>query len=62
MKNSLFRLSPTFLLFLLASSATAQTISPEITTQSGKVKGAEHQNTLSWTGIPYAKAPVGELR
>lgn len=62
MKNSLFRLSPTFLLFLLASSATAQNISPEITTHSGKVKGAEHQNTLSWTGIPYAKAPVGELR
>jgi para-nitrobenzyl esterase len=33
-------------------------------TMDGVVIGAEHRatNTLSWKGIPYAKAPIGDLR
>ena len=36
----------------------------EQTTIYGKVKGSEENNgkTLLWQGIPYAKAPIGNLR
>src|SRR5690625_1868706 len=34
----------------------------QITTVSGKVEGAVHEGVASFKGIPFAKAPVGELR
>ncbi|HZG87991.1 carboxylesterase/lipase family protein [Paenibacillus sp.] len=33
-----------------------------VTTEKGKVRGIETENVLAWYGIPFGKAPVGELR
>lgn len=44
-------------------SADAYTCGVVQTVKSGAVKGVESDHgTLTWKGIPYAKAPVGELR
>lgn len=34
----------------------------EVDTQFGKIKGTERDHFTSFEGIPYAEAPVGELR
>lgn len=33
-----------------------------VTTRAGRVRGVEQDGRLVWRGIPYAAAPVGELR
>ncbi|MDR3048825.1 MAG: carboxylesterase family protein [Elusimicrobiota bacterium] len=32
------------------------------TTQFGKIQGTKNQKSLVWEGVPYAKAPIGDLR
>jgi para-nitrobenzyl esterase len=50
-------------LYLTAAAANAEVFQTTITTKYGKIKGYEDKaNTLAWKGIPFAKAPMGELR
>lgn len=56
------KLSLTLLLCTLSSSALAQNISSIVETQSGKIQGTVRNNIQEWTGVPYAKPPLGELR
>ena len=44
----------------LASGAAKDALT--VVTSSGAVRGKPDGNTLRWTGIPYAAAPIGELR
>lgn len=46
------------------SNAEAQVENPVITIQSGKIQGVlvDNNQTIVFKGIPYAAAPVGELR
>lgn len=57
-------LTPTLVLALLltACGSDAPLEQVSIETSLGTVTGARHNNTLRFMGIPYARAPVGELR
>jgi len=46
---------------LIAGSAMAQT-APVVVIEQGKIIGMHEQGRVFFRGIPYAKAPVGELR
>lgn len=54
------KLSLTLLLCTLSSNALAQNISSIVETQSGKIQGTARNNIQEWTGVPYAKPPLGE--
>lgn len=43
-------------------TALAQDNNVVVETTYGKIRGAEQQGVEYWTGIPYAQAPVAELR
>lgn len=45
----------------LCSTAAAAT-SPQIATEAGLIQGSQGQGAAQYLGIPYAAAPVGELR
>jgi para-nitrobenzyl esterase len=45
-----------------ATGATAQTATPLVTIDSGKLKGVEENGMVRFLGIPYAAPPVGDLR
>ncbi|WP_236353546.1 carboxylesterase/lipase family protein [Flavobacterium seoulense] len=47
---------------LQAQQETAQNNSPEVSFDSGTVRGAIENNTAVFRGIPYAAPPVGEFR
>ncbi len=52
-----------FLWLALALAASAQTgPRPVVQTEAGKVSGLAQESLLVFRGIPYAAAPVGELR
>jgi para-nitrobenzyl esterase len=46
---------------LIAGSVTAQT-APVVVIEQGKIIGMQEQGRMFFRGIPYAKAPIGELR
>ena len=57
--------SPLLLLPLLLAACTAQQPvenNPVLTIEGGQVQGVELENSVVYRGIPYAAAPVGELR
>ncbi|EMQ2088327.1 carboxylesterase family protein [Salmonella enterica subsp. enterica] len=61
MTRQLFKLSMTAaLLAFCIGSATASDLLVKI--HDGKVQGAENNGVEQWTGIPYARSPVGDLR
>lgn len=49
-----------FLLSALVSQAHATNLIVETT--AGKVQGIAQEGLFTWTGIPYGKAPIGDLR
>ncbi len=53
---------PWWLLWLLACSASAAATTVTIKTPVGVLRGAEQDGLRSFLGVPYAQAPVGELR
>jgi len=56
-------LPPVFASLILATPlAFAATDGPVIAIDSGKVQGAASAGVESWKGIPFAAAPVGDLR
>ena len=45
------------------TNSTTQKVSTSITVANGTLKGTtENNGVLTWKGVPYAKAPVGNLR
>ncbi len=52
----------TSIIFLLANTLKAQTLSQPIMTEQGPVRGEVLGNTIAFRGIPYAQPPVGDLR
>ena len=44
------------------SQAEAQQDHTVVSTKYGTVKGVQEGEVLTWYGIPYGKAPTGELR
>lgn len=55
---------PVLIVLLLATFASfAAAQNPTVTTELGVIKGRYGgENTLVWRGIPYARAPTGDLR
>lgn len=45
-----------------AAPRTAQTASPEVTIDSGAIRGTVADGIASWKGVPFAAAPIGPLR
>jgi len=65
MKNllpRLFAVTTFMLLFSLTIQAGVDTSALLVKTAQGLVKGTTSQGICIWKGIPYAKAPVGNLR
>lgn len=63
--NKIYKLSGLLFFIIMALPANAQDIcSQPVQTESGMVSGmdAPPANACSWLGVPYAAAPVGELR
>ncbi|WP_049034227.1 carboxylesterase family protein [Klebsiella aerogenes] len=61
MKSNILKLGLTItLLALCIKSATASDLL--VNTHAGKVLGIEKNGVKQWTGIPYARPPVGKLR
>lgn len=50
------------LALLLPSAALAQSAPATVAIDTGRIAGSESDGVLSWKGIPFAAAPVGELR
>ncbi|MEX9296084.1 carboxylesterase family protein [Providencia alcalifaciens] len=62
MKKSLLQTSTAVFLLISIWSSSAYAIDHIIETTNGKVQGSTQQSLVTWTGIPYGKAPQGELR
>ncbi|EKT63729.1 carboxylesterase family protein [Providencia burhodogranariea] len=56
------KITPIALFFLFLSTSSAQALPLTVETSAGKVKGQTQEALAVWTGIPYGKAPIGELR
>jgi para-nitrobenzyl esterase len=52
----------TILLSLLAASGIAHAAVDEVTVEDGTLKGTVEAGVVSFKGIPFAQAPVGDLR
>ena len=50
------------LLFLLGLAVAVAEVTPEVTTPVGRLRGVEEAGVQAFRGIPYAEAPVKELR
>ncbi|EPG7579065.1 carboxylesterase family protein [Providencia rettgeri] len=61
-KKTLIPASTVALFFAASFGVQAQGDNHIIETTAGKVQGSTQQTLVVWTGIPYAQAPVGELR
>ena len=49
-------------LFLLGLAVAVAEVTPEVTTPVGRLRGVEEAGVRVFRGIPYAEAPVNELR
>lgn len=50
------------LFFLLDNSCQAHSESATVEIENGRLVGEERGNIFAFEGIPYAEAPVGQLR
>src|SRR5262249_23448282 len=54
--------APAALIALLLTATAASAATPVVSTENGKVRGADVAGDYAFRGLPYAAAPVGDLR
>ena len=61
-KFSRLALALAALIALLLTTTAANAATPVVSTENGKVRGADVAGNYAFRGLPYAAAPVGDLR